>query len=425
MEKEVVITQEEKDKYNELYYDFIEEFMVYQPKGSKPTTNQIRSYLTKENLKEKEINKFIKYLNDEEVFLASSKTSSNSNGIFTSKSSSKTSNKSNSIFSSKSSIKSSSSPFSNTSHTLLFNCCHGVLPTSSTNKYNKYLISFKNPIQKLNRLIEGAQMCITSHYVNDKLEIIKELQKKNWNTLNKSNIEQAKEIIENLKGYKSSKLKPKEDTFYYSYIARNNQLHNRLQFITNTVKEEILNKFWNVDSRIDLKSPSGIYFVNKTTFIVPGINYSYMKETKHCEHFDFETNQITYSKFYNILTCPIYKQYNNYYLQNFFKIKLHNAPSWSYNNYTDSIEYIDMLYETNAYILYHYLINIPNISMIDNSCEVNEHYQEIHKLKKLRDSYRKLGPKIGKKLVEKMTKKIYRLENKLKTKARGKTKKNI
>ena len=31
-----------------------------------------------------------------------------------------------------------------------------------------------------------------------------------------------------------------------------------------------------------------------------------------------------------------------------------------------------MLYETNAYILYHYLINIPNISMIDNSCEVNE-----------------------------------------------------
>ena len=82
-----------------------------------------------------------------------------------------------------------------------------------------------------------------------------------------------------------------------------------------------------------------------------------------------------------------------------------------------------MISETNAFTLYNFLANIDNVNMIDNSCEIHDLNEEVNKLKALRDSYRKLGPRVGKKLVKQITKKIYRMEDKLRTTARGKHKK--
>jgi hypothetical protein len=104
----------------------------------------------------------------------------------------------------------------------------------------------------------------------------------------------------------------------------------------------------------------------------------------------------------------------------------HGVPvydDWAYVYGIRDVAMLKMIYETNAYSLYHYLAEIPHVSMIDNSCESHSLYNEVRKLKVLRESYRKLGPKVGKKLVRETTKKIYRMESQLKSKARGKTSK--
>jgi hypothetical protein len=410
------LTQEEEDKFDELYNKLWEYLLA---RGQNPnvalTTKQIRDFLLiEENLEEKEINKFIKYLKDE----GQSIESSNSSNSSTNSSSNSSSNSSNSIFRSRSSSHSDSlSPIikPNSTHTLLFNCCHGVLETTNINKYNKILKYFKNPIQSLNRLIEGAQLCITSHYASDDVNIMKELKKKNWNSLNSENIDEAKEIVQNVKGYKEKTIKPQENPFYYNYLFRKNQLHNRLQYITNTIDEKIINKRWGVEIQKEKKMPNGIFFVNKTTFIVPKMNKPYIKGGFD-EHFNYKTNQITYTIFDNILTCPIYTQFNNFC----YKQNIPEQKTWEYNVHTDTYVYGEMISYTGAFVLFNYLANIPNVSMIDTSCEVYNDYNEVNKLKALRDSYRKLGPKVGKKLVKQITKKIYRLENKLRTTARGK-----
>ena len=408
------ISQEEEDRFDDLYNNLWEYYIEQgQDRDINLTKNQILNYLmTEENLEEKEINKFIKYLKDQGELSVSSTPSSTPISTSSSKSSSKSISKSIS--------KSSSSSNINSSHTLLINCCHGALETKSINKYIKSLNYFLNPIQYLNRLIEGAQMCITSHYPNDNVEIMKELNKKHWNSLNSENIQEAKRIIENIDGYREKTIKPQGHNSYYNYLARNNQLHNRLQFITNTINEKIINKIWAIDTAIKPKTPNGIYFINKTTFIVPLMNIPYVSQGFD-SHFNYETNQITYISFDNILTCPIYKQFNNYCL----KDKIHDKQSWEYNIHSNTFVYGEMIYKTTAYVLYKYLANIPNVSMIDTSCESHDLNKDVNKLKKQRDSYRKLGPRVGKKLVKKITKKLYNFEQQLKTKARGKHKKNI
>ena len=421
------ITQEEEDRFDDLYNDLWEYYIEQgQDRDINLTNKQIHYYLSiNKKLEEKEINKFIKYLKDEGELSDSSRSSSksssrsSSNSIFTSKSSLKSSPSSSPRLSpsSKSSSKSTSTHNINSTHTLLLNCCHGMLEIENINKYNKTLKYFNNPIQTLNRLIEGAQMCITSHYPTDTVNIMKELNKKHWNSLNSENIQEAKRIIENVKGYIEETIKPAGDKYYYGYLARKNQLHNRLQFITNTINEKIVNKTWAIDTSIKIKSPNGIYFVNKTTFIVPKMNKPYV-QGGFDEHFNYETKQITYTSFDNILTCPIYKQYNNYC----FEYKVSEQKSWEYNVNSNTFVYGDMIYKTTAFALYNYLQNIPNVSMIDTSCESHELFGDVNKLKAQRDSYRKLGPRLGKKLVKKMTKKIYRIEQKLMSKARGKTK---
>jgi len=319
---------------------------------------------------------------------------------------------------SSSSHSSSSQPFILSTHTLLLNCCHGQLPVVNERNHKMVLDYIYNPIQTLNRLIEGAQICITSHHRNDDISIMQQLKEKNWDSLNSVNIQEAKKIIQNINGYKTKTIRPKEHEYYYDYLARNNQFHNTLQFITNTIDEKIINKIWMVETRKEKQNPSGIYFVNKTTFIVPKMNKPYVK-SDFIEYFNYETNQITYTIFDNILTCPIFKQYNNYC----FEYKVPQQKSWKYNIHSNTFEYEDMISTTNAYALYNYLANIPNVSMIDTSCESHELNEEVNKLKELRDSYRKLGPRVGKKLVKQITKKIYRLEHKLRSKARGKHKK--
>jgi hypothetical protein len=249
---------------------------------------------------------------------------------------------------------------------------------------------------------------------------MKELNKKHWNSLNSENIQEAKEIIENIEGYREETIKPEGHRNYYDYLARKNQLHNRLQFITNSKNEKIINKIWVIETSLKTKSPNGIYFVSKTTFIVPKINKPYISQGID-SHFNFQTNQITYTSFDNILTCPIYKQFNNYLL----KDKIPDKQSWEYNVFNNTFVSGDMIYSTTAFVLYNYLQNIPNVSIIDTSCESHDLYNDINKLKKQRDSYRKLGRNVGKKFVKKTTKKIYRLEQQLRSKARGKkTRKN-
>jgi hypothetical protein len=406
------ITREEEDRFDDLYNNVWEYYIDQgQDRDINLTNKQIKHYLlTEESLSKDEINKFTQYLKDEGELSDSSRSSSPSSYASSKSSSSR------SFSSSKS--KSISSLNTNSSHTLLLNCCHGSLETTNINKYNKTLSSFNNPIQTLNRLIEGAQMCITSHYPSDSVNIMKELKKKHWDSLNSENIEEAKEIIQDIRGYREKTIKPRGHKNYYDYLFRSTQLHNRLQFISNAMNEKIINKTWAIETSIETKSPSGIYFVNKTTFIVPEIKPNYI-QGGFDEHFNYETKQITYTSFDNILTCPIYKQFNNYCL----KYKVPEKKSWEYNVHSNTFEYGDMIYETTAYALYHYLANIPNVSMIDTSCESHSLNKEVNKLKQQRDSYRKLGPKLGKKLVKKMTKKIYRIDQQLRSKARGKQRK--
>lgn len=394
------ITREEEDKFDDLYNNVWEYYIVQgQDRDINLTNKQIQHYLlTEKNLSKDKTNKFIKYLKDE--------------GELSDNESSKSSS------SSRSSSKSSSISNTNSTHTLLFNCCHGMLETENINKYNKALKNFNNPIQSLNRLIEGAQMCITSHYSTDDVNIMKNLKEKKWDSLNSENIQEAKEIVENVKGYKEKTIRPKEDKSYYNYLFRSTQFHNRLQFVTNTMNEKIINKTWVIEPRKEKKNPNGIYFVNKTTFIVSEMNKPYVKKGYFDDHFNYETKQITYTSFDNILTCPIFKQYNNYCL----KYQVPEQKSWEYNVHSNTFEYGDMISKTTAHALYSYLANIPNVSMIDTSCESHELNKDVNKLKKQRDSYRKLGPRVGKKLVKQMTKKIYRMEQQLRSKARGKTK---
>jgi hypothetical protein len=95
---------------------------------------------------------------------------------------------------------------------------------------------------------------------------------------------------------------------------------------------------------------------------------------------------------------------------------------WAYNYEISSMGFYSMISQTNAFTLYHYLASIPNVSMIDNSCESHTYdmNQKLTKLKQLRDSYRDLGPNVGRKLVRKTTREIYRIEGQIKTDARGK-----
>ena len=396
------LTQKEQDKFDDYYNDLWSYLKVKNQNIDidKPlSTEQIRDYLLKEKgISDNEIKKFILYIKEEGQSVISTKSSS--------------SRDSNSIFISKSSIQSPILPTS--THTLLLNCCHGLLETV-TIKNNRLLSHFKNPIQNLNRLIEGAQMCITSHFPMDTVDVMKELKAKNWNTLNSENIIEAKKIVQNIKAYKQIKIKTIDSDLYYAYQARANQLSNTLQYVTNTINEKIINKYWQVSTKKSFKSPSGIYFVNKTIFNVPSMKTPY-KQGGFDDHFNYSTNQITYTIFDNILTCPIYKQYNNYLL----RINIPEVKSWEYNVHSNTFEYGEMIYQTSAYALYNYLSNIQNVSMIDMSCEVSDNTNKINKLKAQRDSYRKLGPKVGKKLVKKITKKIYREEIKPKSKARGK-----
>ena len=383
------ITREEEDKFDDLYNNVWEYYIDQgQDRDINLTNKQIQHYLlTEEKLSKDEINKFTQYLKDEGELSNISTPSSKSRS--SSKSSSRSSSRSRSI----------PSATTNSSHTLLLNCCHGTLETTNINKYNKTLTHFFNPIQHLNRLIEGAQMCITSHYANDSVNIMKELNKKHWNSLNSENIQEAKTIIENIEGYREETIKPEGHRNYYDYITRKNQLHNRLQFISNKINEKIINKIWTIETSIKTKSANGIYFVNKTTFIVPLMNKPYISQGFD-SHFNFQTNQITYTIFDNILTCPIYKQFNNYSL----KDNIPDKQSWEYNIHSNMFVYGDMIYTTTAFALYNYLRNIPNVSMIDTSCESHDLYNDINKLKKQRDSYKKLGRHVGKKLVKKMTK---------------------
>jgi hypothetical protein len=314
----------------------------------------------------------------------------------------------------------------NSTSTLLLNCCHGRLPVIEKGKYNKELEYINNPVQILNRLIQGAQLCPTYMDDNDIIYFMNELKKKDWDSLNHENIQKVKNLIENMNIYKDHQItsSPSDYEYYYDELKRQYQFHNNLQYMINTFNEKIINKIWTIEEESSPKEKKimGIYFVNETTFIVPPIDRPYLNNLSNSiTHFNYETNQITYSTFYNILMCPIYKQFNYYYSE--FDIPL--KKDWNYNINTNKYSYVNMISETNAFTLYNYLSNIPNVSMIDNSCEIHELNQEVNKLKKLRDSYRKLGPKVGKKLVKQITKKIYRLEDKLKTKARGKTNKNI
>ena len=312
----------------------------------------------------------------------------------------------------------------NSTSTLLLNCCHGRLPVIEKGKYNKELEYINNPVQILNRLIQGAQLCPTYMDDNDIIFFMNELKKTNWNSLNHENIQKVKKLIENMNEYQNPDIilsSPSEE-YYYDELKRKNQFHNNLQFMINTINEKIINKTWSIEEQSSSKEKKimGIYFINETTFIVPSIDTAYLNNLSNSiTHFNFQTNQITYPRFYNILTCPIYKQYNYYHSE--FDIPL--KKDWNYDSNTNKYSYVNMISETNAFTLYNYLSNISNVSMIDNSCEIHDLNEEVNKLKALRDSYRKLGPRVGKKLVKQITKKIYRLEDNLRSKARGKHKK--
>jgi hypothetical protein len=286
-----------------------------------------------------------------------------------------------------------------------------------------------NPIQHLHRLIQGAQLCITSMYVSDIIKIIKMLDTKSWDSLNKEKAVEIKKFIADLKSYFFYRT---EHEFDYDYMARKNQIHNTFEFVVNKFNDKILNKQWQINLTPKPESTphdkvfdmNGIYFVNETTFIVPRMDTPYVNNTTDLNrHFNFTTRQITYSKFYNILLCPIYRQYNDYKLKYYFPQGVPMSKDWAYNYNISDLGFYNMISKTTADVLYNFLSNIPNVSMIDNSCESHDLKPEVNKLKELRDKYRELGPRVGKKLVKKMTKKIYRLEAKLRSKARGKHRK--
>jgi len=341
---------------------------------------------------------------------------------------SKSSSPSSSPSSHSSSSSSSSSSTKLSNHTLLLNCCHGALNVYYKGQPNVELAYMYNPIQHLNRLIQGAQLCITSMYVSDVIKLIKELDTKSFHSLNKENVGEITNMIANLKSYKNYE----REIEGYDYKTRKNQIHNTLKFMVNKFNDKILNKEWYIHSSPQPESTpidkvddiNGLYFVNETTFIVPRMDKPYINNSTDLNrHFNFTTRQITYSKFYNILLCPIYRQYNDYKLKYFYPHGISLGKDWAYNINISNIGLYSMISKTTADVLYNFLVNIPNVSMIDNSCESHALNYEVNKLKQLRDSYRKLGPRVGKKLVKKMTKKIYRLEGKLRSKARGKHRK--
>ena len=337
---------------------------------------------------------------------------------------------SSSSISSSASSATSPTPISREStHTLLLNCCHGGLNVYYKGQPNVQLAYMFNPIQHLNRLIQGAQLCITSMYVSDIIKIIKMLDTKSWDSLNKEKAVEIKNFIANLKSYFFYRT---EHEFDYDYMARKNQIHNTFEFVVNKFNDKIINKEWAINLTPQPESTphdkvfdmNGLYFVNETTFIVPRMDNPYVNNTTDLtRHFNFTTRQITYSKFYNILLCPIYRQYNDYKLKYYFPQGVPMSKDWSYNYNISDVGFYNMISKTTADVLYNFLSNIPYVSMIDNSCESHDLKSEVNKLKELRDSYRILGPRIGKKLVKKITKKIYRLEGKLRSKARGKHKK--
>ena len=342
---------------------------------------------------------------------------------------------SHSVSSSISSSSSASSPSSpspiskDSTHTLLLNCCHGGLNVYYKGQPNVQLAYMFNPIQHLNRLIQGAQLCITSMYVSDIIKIIKMLDTKSWDSLNKEKAVEIKKFIADLKSYFFYRT---EHEFDYDYMARKNQIHNTFEFVVNKFNDKIINKEWQINLTPQPESTphnkvfdmNGLYFVNETTFIVPRMDNPYVNNpTDLNKHFNFTTRQITYPKFYNILLCPIYRQYNDYKLKYYFPQGVPMSKDWMYNYNISDVGFYNMISKTTADVLYNFLTNIPNVSMIDNSCESHDLKPEVNKLKELRDSYRKLGPRVGKKLVKKMTKKIYRLEGKLRSKARGKQRK--
>jgi hypothetical protein len=325
---------------------------------------------------------------------------------------------------------SSASPISREStHTLLLNCCHGGLNVYYKGQPNVQLAYMYNPIQHLNRLIQGAQLCITSMYVSDFIKIIKMLDTKSWDSLNKEKAVEIKNFIANLKSYFFYRT---EHEFDYDYMTRKNQIHNTFEFVVNKFNDKIINKEWQINLTPQPESTphdkvfdmNGLYFVNETTFIVPRMDNPYVNNSTDLNrHFNFTTRQITYSKLYNILLCPIYRQYNDYKLKYYFPQGVPMSKDWTYNYNISDVGFYNMISKTTADVLYNFLVNIPNVSMIDNSCESHDLKPEVNKLKELRDIYRELGPRVGKKLVKKMTKKIYRLEGKLRSKARGKHRK--
>ena len=308
----------------------------------------------------------------------------------------------------------------NSKYTLLLNCCHGELPVENKKK----LEHIKNPISHLNRLIQGAQLCFTYMDRKDVIDIFSGLTSHSYNTLNDDNIDTVKKIILGLNAVKEHS----NPTTNIDLLHRKNQFHNTLQFVKTRVNEYILNKEWSINYKpVPKTTPhnkvedvNGLYFVCETTFVVP-YDIVYVDNPKYDNsHFNFQTNQITYPAFYNILTCPIFQQYNNWMLDDKYPHGVPVYDDWAYVYGIRDVAMLKMIYETNAYSLYHYLSEIPHVSMIDNSCESHSLYNEVRKLKVLRESYRKLGPKVGKKLVRETTKKIYRMESQLKSKARGK-----
>ena len=322
-----------------------------------------------------------------------------------------------------------SSTSSLSTHTLLLNCCHGNLNVYYRGKPYVELAYMYNPIQHLHRLIQGAQLCITSMYVSDVIKLIKELDTKSWDSLNKDNISEITSMIANLKSYKNYK----QETEGYDYKARKHQIHNTLEIVSNKFNDKILNKEWSIHESSQpettpldkVEDINGLYFVSETTFIVPRMDSPYINNsTELTSHFNFTTREITYPKFYNILLCPIYRQYNDYKLSYYYPQGIAMKRDWAYNYNITNIGYYNMISKTTADVLYNYLVNIPNVSMIDNSCESHVLKSEVNELKELKEKYRKeYGPKLAKKKIKETNKKIYRLTRKISSKARGK--KNI
>jgi len=325
----------------------------------------------------------------------------------------------------------------NSKYTLLLIASHGELIFVNKDKPYRRLEHISNPIKQLNRLIQGAQLCTTYVIPKDLLQIIKELRKHNYDTLNKDNIDEVERIMRNIEykhieSYDIDSSAPR-DEYFYSFKQRNTQFHNIFQFVKTSKGEKILNKEWTILPHLTLPATepflhtadsdtNGIFFVCETTFIVPTIKKLYKNNgVDNYSHFDFNINQITYPAFYNIFMCPIFKQYNDFMLKHLKHGKT-TSKDWAYYYGIRNIVSTKMIYLTNAYSLYNYLSNIPNVSIIDNSCESHNLDKELNNLKKLRDSYRKLGPRVGKKLVRKVTKKINRLFGNQRTKARGKRK---